>query len=87
MEWITGWQYRKTRVELCQRIPTKSISGGKDMARRTFLAQLAGLPFLSLGMKAEQPCCEADSHLFMRSLLPGLWGHGNRLEPVRREIW
>jgi predicted peroxiredoxin len=38
------------------------------MARRTFLAQLAGLPFLALGMKAQEP--KKPLNIMMK----GAWG-------------
>jgi predicted peroxiredoxin len=45
-----------------------NLNLGEDMARRTFLAQLAGLPFLALGMKPQ------DSKKPLNIMMKGAWG-------------
>jgi hypothetical protein len=45
-----------------------SDSGEKIMARRTFLAQLAGLPFLALGTKAQ------ESKKPLKIMMKSAWG-------------
>src|SRR5579862_1197241 len=44
--------------------------GEEDMARRTFLAALAGLPFLALGAKAQDSNKKAPLNIMMK----GAWG-------------
>jgi hypothetical protein len=49
--------------------PSNSFKLGENMARRRFLAQLAGLPFLSLGTKAEEP-----KKKMLKIMMKSAWG-------------
>ncbi len=50
-------------------IPLRKIQTKIQMARRQFLAQLLGLPFLSLGAKAEEP-----SKKTLKIMMKSAWG-------------
>src|SRR5277367_132341 len=59
---------REERAEYT-RAPRGSLNQGEEnMARRTFLAQLAGLPFLSLGTKPQ------ESKKPLNIMMKGAWG-------------
>ena len=49
------------------------------MARRQFLAQLAGLPFLSLGAKAEEP-----KKKVLKIMMKSAWGSDDPPRPLFR---
>jgi|SRR5580704_2031916 hypothetical protein len=48
--------------------PNPNLGDQKKMARRTFLAQLAGLPFLALGTKAQ------ESKRPLKIMMKSAWG-------------
>jgi hypothetical protein len=49
--------------------PSRSFTLGENMARRRFLAQLFGLPFLSLAAKAEEP-----KKKMLKIMMKSAWG-------------
>jgi predicted peroxiredoxin len=63
---IRHWLTERSRLATLD--PGKSQLRRENMARRTFLAQLAGLPFLALGTRAQ------ESKRPLKIMMKGAWG-------------
>jgi hypothetical protein len=63
-----AWTSKKNESKVGALPPGIHNSGEKNMARRRFLAQLAGLPFLALGTKAQ------ESKKPLKVMMKSAWG-------------
>jgi hypothetical protein len=63
------------------------LAEATSLMRKSMVSAILPVGWPPLSETLGQGCSETYSDLRLRSLLPGPWGHGNRLESMGRKIW